>query len=58
MYFNYYLEFVDSPLKTSALKTLILYAKKNQRPRSPALGATYERILYNVFRLLHQTEDE
>lgn len=58
MYFNYYLEFIESPLKTSALKTLILFDKNNKNSTSATLNPVYERVLFNIFKFLHKTEEE
>lgn len=49
MFFNYYLEFADFPLKVSALKVLILFNKLNPNPKNEFLDSTYERILSNIF---------
>jgi hypothetical protein len=44
-------------LKINALKTLILFTKKNGNPFTQQLNTIYGRILFNVFKYLHQTED-
>lgn len=53
MFFNYYLEFLDSNLKISALKVLILFNKKNVNPKNEQLDGIYGRILHNIISLIH-----
>ena len=36
---------------------MILFTKKNPNPMRAELNPTYDRVLFNVFKYLHQTED-
>jgi hypothetical protein len=49
MYFNYYLEYIGPPLKTNAIKTLILFHKQHPSRQTYALNHVYARVLSNMF---------
>jgi hypothetical protein len=58
MFFNFFIEFLDPILRTSALKILILFHKNNPNPKTELLDHAYDRILHNIIKHIHLKEDE
>ena len=58
MYYNFFLENCEPFLQVNALKTLILFSKRQKKRMTADSHDAYLKILQNVFQSLHQLEED